>query len=313
MITFLASPKPFNGIAKENQYRAIQSWLNTGENVEVILYGDSDGIEEAGRELGVRVVKQISCAPSGIPYFGSIVAHAADNGKYDLQIYLNCDILLAGISQALSKIEFPMYLLIGQRIDLANDFFIDLREKGWKQQLTHLVKDGNATLHAPTGIDYFAFRRGMWLDVPSIIIGRGGYDQALLAYCMKMRIPIVDGTFIVTALHQFHDYNHLQGGEEVVMRGADASNNISIARIKRSSPVVSDADYVLKKYQVQAWPCRGDWLRHLELIMRYNRGWIKVALVLRFIWRGLNMIGLTGAQQLSIEDIMTDLVNNESL
>ena len=311
MITFLASPKPFNGIAKENQYRAIRSWLSSCENVEVILYGDSGGIEEAAIDLGVRVVKQINCAPSGIPYFGSIVEHAADNGKYDYQIYLNCDILLAGILPAMNRIAFQHFLLIGQRIDLSDNFFIDFSKMGWKNQLTQLVSDGNAKLHGPTGIDYFAFRRGMWLDVPSIIIGRGGYDQALLAYCMRRRIPIVDGTFVVTALHQFHDYNHMQGGENVVMGGVDANHNINVARIKRSSPVVSDADYVVKKYQVEVWSCRGDWLRRLELRLRYNRGWFTAALVLRFIWRGLNLVGLTGAQQLSIKDIMGDILNNE--
>jgi hypothetical protein len=66
MISFLASPKPFTGIAKEHQYRAIRSWLSSGEDVEVILYGDSAGIVEAGRELGVQVVQQIDCAPSAI-------------------------------------------------------------------------------------------------------------------------------------------------------------------------------------------------------------------------------------------------------
>lgn len=57
MITFLASPKPFKGIAKEQQYRAIRSWLAAAKDVEVILYGDSDGIDEAGLDLGVQVVK----------------------------------------------------------------------------------------------------------------------------------------------------------------------------------------------------------------------------------------------------------------
>ncbi len=53
MISFLASPKPFTGIGREHQYRAIRSWLSSGKDVEVILYGDAAGIVEAGIELGV--------------------------------------------------------------------------------------------------------------------------------------------------------------------------------------------------------------------------------------------------------------------
>jgi hypothetical protein len=69
MITFLSSPKPFRGVDKDNQYRAIRSWLAADGDAEVILYGDSLGIEEAGEVLGTRVQKQVDCAPSGIPFF----------------------------------------------------------------------------------------------------------------------------------------------------------------------------------------------------------------------------------------------------
>ena len=59
MITFLTSPKPFIGIDKENQYTAIKNWKLIADNVEIILYGNSEGIENAANELNVKIVKNI--------------------------------------------------------------------------------------------------------------------------------------------------------------------------------------------------------------------------------------------------------------
>ncbi len=309
MITFLASPKPFKGIAKEQQYRAIRSWLAAAKDVEVILYGDSDGIDEAGLDLGVQVVKQLDCAPSGIPYFGSIVGHAAKYGQHDFQVYLNCDILLSGIFEAMSLITLTQFLLIGQRIDLTESVVMDFEESNWRQSLMQLAIEGKAILHSPTGIDYFAFRRGMWQDIPSIIIGRGGYDNALLAYCMRNQIPIVDGTLAVAALHQFHDYGHMKGGLKVVMEGSDAMHNIRIGGVKRSPPLVSDSGYILKNSQVISCSCRGDWLRRAELKLRYEMGWLKTALVLRLIWRGINGVGIILKHKLSIVEVMYEFAS----
>jgi hypothetical protein len=304
MITFLASPKPFRGIAKEHQYRAVRTWLAAAENAEVILYGDSDGIEEAGVDLGVRVQKQIGSAPSGIPYFGSIVQHAAEHGKYDLQVYLNCDILLTGIQPALKQIEFDQFLLIGQRIDLGEDVFVDLAQDDWTERLNDLAGAGKIKLHYPTGIDYFGFRRGMWKDLPTIIIGRCGYDNALIAYCMRNRIPIVDGTFSVTALHQFHDYGHVAGGQKTVARGSDAMHNIHQAGGPHGATMVSDAGYTVDNSQITYRPCRGDRLRHLELKVRYEMNRPNTALALRLIWRGLHAAGITRVPQPALAEVL---------
>ena len=63
MITFLTSPKPFIGIDKENQYRAIKNWKLIADNVEIILYGNSEGIENAANELNVKISYDIVGLP----------------------------------------------------------------------------------------------------------------------------------------------------------------------------------------------------------------------------------------------------------
>ncbi len=304
MITFLSSPKPFKGKAKEQQYNAIMSWQGASSNVQVILYGDSEGIDQAGSELGVQVIKNIACAPSGIPYFSSIVAHAQEHARYDFQVYINGDILLSGILPTLACIAFPRFLLIGQRIDLSENVFVNLMDSDWIFQLAQVVRQGKAKLHSPSGTDYFAFRRGLWQNVPPIIIGRAGYDNALLAYCMRQNVPIVDGTFSVTALHQFHDYNHVQGGHKFVMNGPEAKHNYSFAGGKRSSLHVSDAGYLVKNGVVMEWPCRGDRLRRFELELRHVAGWSKTALLLRALWRGLELLAVIHEYPLSIDEVL---------
>jgi hypothetical protein len=303
MITFLSSPKPFAGIAKEHQYRAIRSWLAAVNDAEVILYGDSDGIDEAASDLGARVRKDIDSTLQGIPYFGAIALHASEHGKHDLQVYLNCDIILLDIQMALERVEFDQFLFIGQCIDLGDGILVNPEQGDLYKQLEELAIEGKATIRPPTAIDYFGFRRGMWSGVSPIIIGRGGYDNALLAHCMRQRIPIVDGTYVVTALHQFHEYSHMQGGVQSVMRGSDAIHNLIQAGCLHSATLVSDAQFVLKDSLVY-WPCRGDWLRHLELKMRYKVGWLMAGLTLRLIWRVLQVIGITRVPQVALPDVV---------
>lgn len=305
MITFLSSPKPFEGIARANQHRAIQSWLAAAPDVEVILYGDSRGIDEAGRALGAKVVKDIQCSPAGIPYFGAIAGHAAEYGKHDLQIYLNCDILIAGLPLALRSIEFPRFLLIGERIDLAEGVFVDVTQSDWIRQLRQLGAEGRIGPHGPTGIDYFAFRRGGWQGLPPVVVGRGGYDNALLAHCLRHRIPIIDGTLAITALHLFHDYRHVQGGLQTVFGGADAEVNYRTAGGRHSAALVSDADYFLRDRQVVPWPCRGDRLRRFELDCRHAFGRPRLALGLRALWRLLSAAHLVGAKAMDSKTLLS--------
>ena len=94
MITFLASPKNFEGIIGEIQRKAIYSWKNLHSNNEVFLYGDSSGTKEICVELSLVHVPQIECTEFGTPIFNSIVKHAKKYAKNEIHAYINCDILL---------------------------------------------------------------------------------------------------------------------------------------------------------------------------------------------------------------------------
>lgn len=305
MITFLCSPKPFLGPAKVHQYRAIQSWQAAVPGADIFLYGDSAGIDEAGADLGATVVRNVACATSRVPYFGAIADHASRYGKYDWQIYLNGDILLRGILSAFEQILIPQFLLIGERIDLDEDIYVDVSVPEWKTELSGLARLRQARLHGPTGIDYFAFNRGQWDGLQEVVVGRGGYDNALLAYCLRRRIPIIDGTKVVFALHQFHGYGHVSGGQKTVFTGSDAERNYAAAGGKHSAALISDADFFLQDGQLIHNPCHGDKLRHLELRCRFHYKINILGLVLRGLWRVLAAVGLRRIQKYDLEALVS--------
>ncbi len=306
MITFLSSPKAFKGIDKDNQYRAIKSWLSSGKDVEVILYGNSLGIDEAGLDLGVKVIKEIESSKSGAPFFGAIVEHASKHGRYNLQTYLNCDILISNIWDTISKISFNKFLCIGQRVDLSEGIYIEDMPKNYLKIIRDLHYNSEAFLHESTGIDYFIFTRNMWSNLKQITIGRGGYDNALLNYCKQENIPIIDCTFNLLAIHQFHNYNHVGGNKNFVFYGDEAKSNLEVAG-RYSLLTVSDADYVIENENLIINSCRGDILREFELKIRYQFNKKLISLLIRVVWRILFSLKIIKPKKYTLSEVLLKL------
>lgn len=148
MISFLSSPKSFAGLTGAIQKNAIRSWRQVHPDAEVIIYGDSPGAAEACRELDVKHVPDIPCSPSGVPYFNGIVEHAKERARHDTQVYLNCDIIMNEAIAALPGIiGFPDYLVVGQRIDLAEGVMLEMSSGRWKEELLRLAGENKAGLH----------------------------------------------------------------------------------------------------------------------------------------------------------------------
>lgn len=307
MLTFLTSPKSFTGHAGNIQRNAIRSWLAVYPDVEIIIYGDGEGVSEACQALEVRHVPDTPCSPSGVPYFNGIVEHAKTHARYDTQCYLNCDILLTPhIVTAISCIPFSPYLMIGQRIDLAEGADINI-SGDWKGELEYLAERGLATLHAPSGIDYFIFSRGMWDGLLPLVIGRAGYDGALLAFCLRHKIPIIDGTLVIPALHQFHDYGHVTGARNEVWRGKDAADNINLHGVRRGTPIISDANLILDDNNKVIVNSNCNLLRCLELKTRFVYGLNMCALMLRVLYRSIRTLGFFTPDSKNISTIVSNL------
>jgi len=307
VITFLASPKAFKDIADFNQRNAIQSWLAIHPDVEVILYGDSPGTDTVCEEYNLLYVPDIEANSSGIPFFGAIAEHARVHAKYDTQVYLNCDILMtSSVIEAAKSVGLPQFLMVGQRIDLGEGVRFDLCDKGWKNELAELVKQNRVELHWPSGMDYFVFTRGMWAKLPPLVIGRAVYDSALMAYCFRQRIPIIDATFAVIALHQFHDYGHITGGRNEVFLGKEALDNRNLHNLTYSVPNTADTEWQLRHGKLVQSAARGDKLRALELHFRFIERRETLGRAARLLWRILNAIGLRKTKQYTLDEVLKE-------
>ena len=304
MLSFLSSPKPFVGVALSNQMKAIRCWLSLDTDVEVILYGKSEGSEKIVSELGIEYVPDIETNEFGTPLFGAIAEHAALHARHDNQVYVNCDILFTQeLLSAIKSIPFSQFLIIGQRVDLAKGVDWNVEISDWHEQFMSLVDAGKISLHPAGGSDYFGFRRGLWQGLPQLAIGRGGYDNALISFCRQKRVPVIDATLSVLALHQFHDYSHITGGESVVFTGSEAAQNNSLFK----GPfrlTQNDATWRLRPDGLNRSRSRcGDWLGALYTYFRYDLSAPLCAHSINLLRKVSRRLGQSKPAQLTISDI----------
>lgn len=285
MLTLLCSPKSFVDESAWNQLNALRSWRAIHPDAEIIIFGAPQGATEAAADVGATLVTEFATSPSGAPSFNAMVAHAEQYGRHDLIVYANCDILLnttmLRAMQALRQ-RFETFLLVGERLDLAEGVAVDVRQPNWTDHLSALVSEGKLTAHGPTGADYFGFVRGMWADLPPVFMGRAMCDQALLHYCLRKRLPLIDGTLAVVNVHQYHGYSHVAGGREQVFRGNDREDMAKAHGLRHSLPTVADAGWrIIRDGTLEPDRIRRSLLRRVELGARYKLGLDMVANVLR--------------------------------
>lgn len=158
--------------------------------------------------------------------FAEMVAAVEQDSDADILMYANADLLFPNLDfRSDLKSHLDAFLLIGQRIDI--------------------LEDGSKRLHRPSGMDYFIFRRGMFRDLPRVFMGRAYCDNALVAYCLRRDIPVVDASFALRVEHQFHDYGHVAGGRSSVWCGEEAMVNKRDNGLKDFGPNVLDATHTL--------------------------------------------------------------------
>ena len=94
LITVFTSPKPFTDPHINVIQRNDRSWLELGDEVEVLLLGDEDGMEEFAAEFGIAHIKEIKCNQMGTPLVSSLFDTARENSSSELLAYVNADIIL---------------------------------------------------------------------------------------------------------------------------------------------------------------------------------------------------------------------------
>lgn len=180
----------------------------------------------------------------GPPEFGEVRARVE---KGEVVIYANGDILFErGLKEAIKAAPEGDFLMIGRRWD-------------------------EGKVHRPSGMDYFIFRGGMFEDLPRTIVGRAYYDCALVNWCLKRGIKVIDVSGVVKAVHQTHDYGHVEGGRAAVFGGEDALENKRNNGMKDFGPHLADATHEMRwsnEVEVEIVEKKVGWMR--------KHGWWKL-------------------------------------
>lgn len=160
--------------------------------------------------------------------------------------------------------------MIGQRIDLSEHAHFEPDD--YYHQLTIALQGGLAEVHRPSGMDFFVFRPDMWRHLEPLTVGRGGYDSALVAYCLRKSIPVIDASFAFPVVHQWHDYSHVRGGKAQVHYGNEARSNFLNHGLRDFAPNCLDADFMMTRDGKIQPNARKSLLRRFEIEWYYKRG-----------------------------------------
>jgi hypothetical protein len=248
MLTLFTTAKPFKGHLDTIQRNAIRSWQQLHPEVEILLFGDDKGASEVCKELGIRHVPEVRKNKYGTKYLASMYDQAEEIAKYNVFCHINCDIILmSDFRAAVEKVSIlrEAFLMVGRRWDVDIRNTLEFGNSDWELSVRQLVSQKGKQRPAQW-MDYFVFTRSIYhKKVPEFVIGRPGWDIWLLWYALSRRIPVVDASKVVLAVHQNHDYGYHPDGEQGVWQGEEAQANYRLLDTQGKFRTLEDASHRL--------------------------------------------------------------------
>ncbi|OGW75521.1 MAG: hypothetical protein A2Z72_05800 [Omnitrophica bacterium RBG_13_46_9] len=243
-VTFFTVPKPFEGGISIIQRNAIRSWIELG--AEIILCGDEPGVKETASEYRIKHIRNIDRNEYGTPFLNSVFEKAKEASDRKLLCYVNSDIIfLDDFTKALKCVGLKRFLMTGLRLNIFLKEPVDFSFPKWGERLKEFAV-GNGKFYEWKGIDYFLFTRDEALcKIPPFVVGRPPWDNWYIYNARLHKIPVIDCTGFVTAIHQDHDYRHVPKREEGTnWEGPEADYNRGLCKgyIALS---IEDVDYLL--------------------------------------------------------------------
>lgn len=209
MITIFFCPKPFTGKMSIIQRNAIKSWQSLSPRPEIILIGNEPGAKEICSEFSLIHIPEVDCNEFGTPLVSSIFEKAQNHASYDILCYINADIILTDgfiAAATLAMERNDKFLMIGRRYDVEINQELNFDKPDWTEKMKSLIKQ-NGVLHSPLAMDYFIFKRGVYSSVLPFAIGRASWDCWLVHWARNSKIPVIDASNRILAIHQNHEYS----------------------------------------------------------------------------------------------------------
>ena len=138
MITIFTCPKAFEGNTAVIQRNAILSWVSMGNNCEIILIGDDDGVADFAGKHNLQHVPEVDKSKAGVPLINSIFEKGEKAASFPIVAYVNADIILG--NDFVKAVEIcssqKKFLMVGQRIDLDVNELVNFDNGEWYRLLT---------------------------------------------------------------------------------------------------------------------------------------------------------------------------------
>jgi hypothetical protein len=230
MLSFFTTAKAFVGHSNVIQRNALRSWKLQHPDVEVILFGDDEGAAEVCSDLGLKHEPFTERHESGTKYLNYIFNRAQQIARHDYLCFSNCDIILTSdflMAFEKAKVWQERFLLVSQRWDLDITEPIDFARTEWAREVREM-----ATVHGfrqdEYWIDFFLFPKGMYTDMPAMIVGHCYWDNWMIWRALSEGVPVLDvGRFLVP-IHQNHGYNPKYGRVKGVPTDALSQWNLNV-------------------------------------------------------------------------------------
>ena len=282
MLTLFSIPKPFDGHIGLIQNNALGTWTRLDPRPQIVLFGDEPGVQEAAARYGAVHVPDVTRNEYGTPLLDGVFDQADRLAAGGLLCYVNTDILLfQDLVVAVRRCDQMRrkFLLIGRRWDLDVDTDLDFSE-GWSDRVRRRARE-RGTLHGPEGLDWFAYRPGLFGEIPPFAVGRTAWDNWLLYRARCLGARLIDGTDDVMVVHQNHDYG-VQGGKNVIWTGPEARRNWELAGGPENAFSAVDATWRLHKGRFRPILLEPPLRRRLVTLHRVRPGlrWLLKPLIL---------------------------------
>ena len=285
-LAIFSSPKPFtNPHIAVIQRNAIKSWKALGDEVEVWLVGEEEGVEKAAKELGVGFIPDVLRNESGTPRIDSIFDCVRQKSQADLMCYVNADILLfPDILAAALKVRdsFDRFLMIGRRWDAPVTELLKIKP-GWHEEFLAWAKKAGK-FHRAAGSDYFIFPGDTFTKVPAFAVGRAGWDNWMIYHGRCEKMSVIDATETVTVVHQNHDFSHFTDGQ-IHRLQPESQENLRLGGGRFAMFTIYDTDYAmisgkLQKIRMNRWKI----VREISIFPAVTLKWKWLARITYFIF-----------------------------
>ena len=225
MLTFFTIPKPQTGYIAHLQANALANWRFLHPTAEIFVCGAEDGLDALANDVHARRVETLAANSWNTPLVSDAFARVKKEAQGDVLVYVNADILfLHAFDTIMSTVStLPAFLIVGRRIDLTIDEVLKFDESFGKNMQEKIQRKG--ALHGPSGLDYFIFPKNFPITMPAFAVGRSGWDNWLVFETRRKKIPVIDATAVITAIHQNHDYSHHTEGKQGTHASKEAQEN----------------------------------------------------------------------------------------